>query len=344
MNFSTWIRLGSLAVVVVVILVLQQSMRRKAREAASREALLSEQTMAATAAGPVEKVPVYFQLGHVPTADELIRVLQDKGYAGIAARVRSSLIPCLRLAATPAGARSASRLGGRPDLPAGVNWPAVGGKPMAFLAQFSLGELPADATCEPLPRRGVLFFFVAADPAVAGLSPGDRDSWRVLYSQAAPPATVAAWPADLPESARYKERAVRLVPAQAVPDTDELVPPENDFTARQEEEVFTILGQYTGRLSPRHQLLGHPARIQGDMAILCQLASHGLDVAKSIPQTAEAEKIAAGAADWRLLLQLDSDEAVGMQWGDCGRLFFWIPTPAAEKADFSAVWMIMQSY
>jgi uncharacterized protein YwqG len=29
-------------------------------------------------------------------------------------------------------------------------------------------------------------------------------------------------------------------------------------------------------------------------------------------------------ANWRLLLQLDTDDAAGMKWGDVGTLYFWI--------------------
>ena len=32
----------------------------------------------------------------------------------------------------------------------------------------------------------------------------------------------------------------------------------------------------------------------------------------------------AGADDWRLLLQVNSDDYAGWMWGDVGRVYFWI--------------------
>jgi hypothetical protein len=61
-------------------------------------------------------------------------------------------------------ARGASRMGGLPDLPAHVDWPAgVGrdGKPAGharFLAQFDLAEIPPLNDLD-LPRKGHLWFF-----------------------------------------------------------------------------------------------------------------------------------------------------------------------------------------
>ena len=39
-------------------------------------------------------------------------------------------------------------------------------------------------------------------------------------------------------------------------------------------------------------------------------------------------------ADWRLLLQVDSDEN-GMTWGDVGRIYYGLPRQALAARDFS---------
>ena len=69
--------------------------------------------------------------------------------------------------------------------------------------------------------------------------------------------------------------------------------------------------------TPRHKLIGHSDTIQGDMELQSQPVGHGLycgnsDVCQD-PRFAELEP---GAAGWRLLLQLDSDD----DWSACGRL------------------------
>ena len=46
--------------------------------------------------------------------------------------------------------------------------------------------------------------------------------------------------------------------------------------------------------------------------------------------------------DWRLLLQIDSDENCEMMWGDVGRIYFWIKTEDLKNRDFEKVWLILQ--
>jgi uncharacterized protein YwqG len=49
-----------------------------------------------------------------------------------------------------------------------------------------------------------------------------------------------------------------------------------------------------------------------------------------------------GAKDWKLLLQLASDEDTEMMWGDGGTLYFWIREADLPDRDFSKVWIILQ--
>jgi uncharacterized protein YwqG len=93
-----------------------------------------------------------------------------------------------------------------------------------------------------------------------------------------------------------------------------------------------------------HRLFGHPSQIQGDMELECQLASQGVNCGTPDGYTsAKAKALAPGADRWRLLLQVDGDANVMFEWGDCGRLFFWITEDALKRRAFSEVWMILQS-
>ena len=50
------------------------------------------------------------------------------------------------------------------------------------------------------------------------------------------------------------------------------------------------------------------------------------------------------AAEWELLLQVDSDEANGMMWGDMGRLYFLIHRDDLQARRFEKAWMIWDCY
>jgi uncharacterized protein YwqG len=93
-----------------------------------------------------------------------------------------------------------------------------------------------------------------------------------------------------------------------------------------------------------HQILGHPRPVQGDgMELECQLATNGIYLGGpegyQDPRRAALE---ASAKDWKLLLQLDTDDDTGWMWGDVGTLYFWIREQDAARADFSKVWMVFQ--
>ena len=82
------------------------------------------------------------------------------------------------------------------------------------------------------------------------------------------------------------------------------------------------------------------------MRLECQLVTHGLYCGdESGYQDPRAEALAAGAGDWRLLFQLDSDEeGLGVSWGDAGKLYFWIRRPDLRARRFEATWTILQCY
>ncbi len=58
----------------------------------------------------------------------------------------------------------------------------------------------------------------------------------------------------------------------------------------------------------------------------------------------QAKELKSGASEWRLLLQVDTDDDAGMMWGDCGRLYFWIRVDDLRRRDFDEVWTILQCF
>jgi len=94
-----------------------------------------------------------------------------------------------------------------------------------------------------------------------------------------------------------------------------------------------------------HQILGYPTPVQNpDMEMECQLASNGVNVGSSEEgyKDPRVPELKAGAGEWKLLLQVDTDKDTGWMWGDVGTLYFWIREADAQRDDFSKVWMIFQ--
>jgi len=93
-----------------------------------------------------------------------------------------------------------------------------------------------------------------------------------------------------------------------------------------------------------HHLLGHPQLIQNPMELECQLASNGIYCGgPSGYQGERAKALEAGASDWRLLLQIDTDEeGPGWMWGDVGRIYFWVKQQDLKALRFDDAWLIFQ--
>jgi uncharacterized protein YwqG len=79
------------------------------------------------------------------------------------------------------------------------------------------------------------------------------------------------------------------------------------------------------------------------MELECQLVSKGVYCGDSEGfMSSKARTLSAGATDWRLLLQIDTDDEAQMMWGDGGRLFFWIRDQDLLAQRFEDGWLILQ--
>lgn len=237
------------------------------------------------------------------------------------------------------------KLGGRPDLGARHDWPMWKGAPQSFLAQLDLAALRRSGGPDWLPARGALFFFYDAEQSTWGFDPADRGSWTVIHD----PDGFAAAPRPLPRlpaHAVYRESRLGGHAGRSWPDAGLMGVPYPEVDTSDYDAYEARLSAGAPKDGPWHQVAGHPAAIQDSaMALECQLASNGVYVGGpegyASPRRKELE---GGAKDWRLLLQVDSDDKAGMMWGDSGRLYFWVREEEARRGDFAGVWMVLQSY
>lgn len=242
----------------------------------------------------------------------------------------------------------ASRIGGLPDVPADFQWPKWNEQPLSFLAQISCHDIQNFAATKNFPDSGMLYFFYDAIEQPWGFDPTDRGGSAIIYH----PSTENLIPFSLPEGAEIDNdwlfpsypiefREVLSLPSYDSLPFEQLAIPEDsvDDYINFIEDVKELMVVN----EPMHQMFGYSSNIQGDMQLECQLTFHGIDCGYASGYNDPlAKDLEAGASDWSLLLQLDSDDDLEMMWGDMGMLYFWIRESSLQSKQFNEVCTILQ--
>lgn len=295
---------------------------------------------------------------------DLDQLIQCYDCAQHARAIRYLARPCVRIKRTRVAQESLtptdSRIGGLPHLPPDLAWPTQNGLPMSHIATIRLSEVEPFDTEQLLPKRGLLYFWYSAVQDVWGFDPKDAGGFRVDYLENEsnrielrrhPSAGCSGDQMEIgPETGVFH-------PARATFSTDWTLPNEEwiqDMVSPL-RRLWTIRELANARcygdlcdglpadVSPADRLLGHPQAVQGPMEMECQLVTHGLYCGDAtVYNDPRAAALARKRRDWRLLLQIDSDDDSGMCWGDAGRLYYWIPKAGLRARDFTRVWMILQ--
>ncbi len=236
-----------------------------------------------------------------------------------------------------------SKIGGEPDLPDEVVWPSMADVPLSFVAQFDLSAVQPYDVDRLLPPTGMLYFFFDANQQIYGSDPSDRAGWKVIYSSVDQSALKRrAFPDELPEEAQFTACAVRFSTEVTLPQRPNLLDKTLDWNDKERYAYSDFIAAFPSeadRKTLHHRLLGHSDDLQDDMHLQAQLVSHGF----KDDQSPEAAALVAGATDWILLFQLDSDFNAHMQWASTGLLYYWITRQDLQARNFDSVWVVLQS-
>jgi uncharacterized protein YwqG len=252
----------------------------------------------------------------------------------------------IRLSSTHAGeydiSIGASRIGGVPDVPPDFKWPFRNEVPQSFIAQIYLDDVHQYDTNGTLPSHGMLWFFYDAKQETYGADPADRGGWSVIFSDDYAGLQRIAVPANLPAESQFKACSVSFASEVTLSQNPKLEISDFDWTDDEVKKYESLLSTFPNPVdhaAVHNQLLGNPQTIQDDMRLECQLASHAITDIND-PRAAEISK---GANEWQLLLQIDSDERLGMSWGSAGMIYYWITESDMKAHKFEHSWLVLQS-
>lgn len=247
-----------------------------------------------------------------------------------------------------------SKLGGRPDLPAGISWPIgkVAGREIAlpFIAQFDVARLwrsyVGPGAIGLLPTSGMLYFFYNMEDYGADyLAP---ENWRVIYHHSGDKSNLAPSepPLPIPPHLDYKARAAKFHTEITLPkiETCYIGGPGNkdakvELTEEEWDPYIDLLSEFRADQNI-HQMFGHaddvqPYALENSYAEVRDVFfPDGRPFESLTPKEQNVEFF-----QGRLLLQVDEEKSSKMQFGRGGRLYFFIREQDLKARDFTKVWV-----
>lgn len=219
--------------------------------------------------------------------------------------------------------------GGRPSLPDGQDWPEWPGHgPLSFIAEVMCDRLSAFELDIQVPTEGRLLFFYfdgSYDDGTSVVGTWDVSSLqgaRIIHVPIEARCSVRTTPDGIttyPER-QYEGRAIVTYPGWEHPDLEaEFREPDQDRRAWMDHPVngdaFSE-ALHERHTMPLHQIGGYADPVQGPVEAEVASAALGTDVPWGDPRLDQEALL------WELLLQVDTDDDLGMMWGDCGVLYW----------------------
>lgn len=254
--------------------------------------------------------------------------------------------------------KGGTRFGGQPDVPKDFKWPyfetataddkAVKPRPLAFLAQFNLSEISAFDTESLLPRSGTLAFFYELSSMRGGYERCDKGCAKVFWFGQFEDLLCAEFPEDLPASNRFPALSILSESDKSYPCSEDFYLGRTDFsrTIVAFREAEKLLGASACHKS---SLLGYADVIQGNITSDCELIARGYNSDEvwngdDFPAE-ELAKIEEGAKEWTLLFQLGAvgSDDCKLEFGNCGKIYFYIRKEDLRLKRFDRIWLIQQS-
>ena len=311
-----------------------------------------------------------FKIKSEMALDEMLKHARIERHSTLLARLHSPAVKMNSIALKKSGwlmpekekspALAASRLGGWPDMPAGVSWPTWQERPMAFLAQINLAEVALINPHLKLPKAGLLSFFLGCDEQtykkgndqrlrymadlMLGTEAKTNDAWRVTYHPLLSDMQRSTFNGPIYPELFEPCSLSFFASGLSMPDENTAIYPALKVTMNASEltDYDDILSQLkSADKQMTEQLMGYPQLLQfTPPEMQCELSFRGQDPWQFPAARSEAHKeLVQRCNQWTLLLQLTSNSAADFLWGDAGHFYFYGDRDAMERGDFSKVWV-----
>jgi uncharacterized protein YwqG len=220
-------------------------------------------------------------------------------------------------------------------------------KPIDFLAMIRLQDVAPHASLLGLPERGTLLFFYDVERNMGSFWPEARAGWDILYAENEDEPVLVEEPRL--RRSEFAPCALSFELEYALPEDLREETGDADLRCYGNDEYARIYNALRGigdKDPVIHQLGGPPVEVQNGLFRQCQLTSNGVrggspEALKR--QQKRVKELEPGVKDWRLLLQIDSDEAgPGWMWGDVGRLYFCLRRDDLAARRFDRSWCAEQ--
>jgi uncharacterized protein YwqG len=251
-----------------------------------------------------------------------------------------------------------SKIGGQPDLPESFSWFTETNtittkklwifgkdteqtitKSLSFIAQINLSEISQFDSENLLPKNGILYFFYSDEQDAWGFDIKDQNKFKILYFDGDLTTLKRIdFPEDL-QNSRFKPCSITAKQEISLPSYGYDLYNDFNFTDDEADNFYEKVYE-DGNLN---KLLGYSDNIQNEMELECELVTNGLYCGDpSGYDDPRAKELEPNAKNWRLLLQIDSNDENEMMWGDCGRLYFWIRKEDLVNKQFDKSWFSLQ--
>jgi len=250
--------------------------------------------------------------------------------------------PAIKLSRSVSHANS--KLGGNPIVDENeFSWPMSNGKPLNFLAQLDLAEMSKEHNFDWLGQSGAVLFFY--DFEAWGFDPSHRGCWRVIYQKS--PKTEVVFPEKFEKEFDVKECFLIPSKTQVLPHYDDVSVEKLRLTNKETDLYRKIKDDFDahGDFS-YHQVGGYPNPVQGNMMQFeSEKASKGLYIGDGeVYENAKQSDYLLAEEKWELLFQVDSEDDLGLNWGDCGMIYFWVEKEKSTVNNFNDSWLVLQCF